>query len=155
MLNIVLLEPEKPSNTGNIGRTCVLTNSRLHLVRPFSFRLDDKLLKRSGMDYWDKVDLVIHDDMDEFLEYIKGNDRVFYVETFATNYYHELEYQDGDFFVFGKVSSGIDKDLVDKHKNHSIKIPMNMGIDRSLNLANSCNIVLFEALRQIDFPGLK
>ena len=71
MLNIVLLEPEKPSNTGNIGRTCVLTNSRLHLVRPFSFRLDDKLLKRSGMDYWDKVDLVIHDDMDEFLEYIK------------------------------------------------------------------------------------
>lgn len=155
MLNIVLLEPEKPSNTGNIGRTCVLTNSRLHLVRPFSFRLDDKLLKRSGMDYWDKVDLVIHDDMDEFLEYIKGNDRVFYVETFATNYYHELEYQDGDFFVFGKESSGIDKDLVDKHKDHSIKIPMNMEIDRSLNLANSCNIVLFEALRQIDFPGLK
>ncbi|MDU2220116.1 tRNA (cytidine(34)-2'-O)-methyltransferase [Finegoldia magna] len=155
MLNIVLLEPEKPSNTGNIGRTCVLTNSRLHLVRPFSFRLDDKLLKRSGMDYWDKVDLVIHDDMDEFLEYIKGNDRVFYVETFATNYYHELEYQDGDFFVFGKESSGIDKDLVDKHKEHSIKIPMNMTIDRSLNLANSCNIVLFEALRQIDFPGLK
>ncbi|MCA5588015.1 tRNA (cytidine(34)-2'-O)-methyltransferase [Finegoldia magna] len=155
MLNIVLLEPEKPSNTGNIGRTCVLTNSRLHLVRPFSFRLDDKLLKRSGMDYWDKVDLVIHDDMDEFLEYIKGNDRVFYVETFATNYYHELEYQDGDFFVFGKESSGIDKDLVEKHKDHSIKIPMNMTIDRSLNLANSCNIVLFEALRQIDFPGLK
>lgn len=155
MLNIVLLEPEKPSNTGNIGRTCVLTNSSLHLVRPFSFRLDDKLLKRSGMDYWDKVDLVIHDDMDEFLEYIKGNDRVFYVETFATNYYHELEYQDGDFFVFGKESSGIDKDLVEKHKDHSIKIPMNMAIDRSLNLANSCNIVLFEALRQIDFPGLK
>ena len=155
MINIVLLEPEKPSNTGNIGRTCVLTNSRLHLVRPFSFRLDDKLLKRSGMDYWDKVDLVIHDDMNEFLEYIKGNDRVFYVETFATKYYHELEYQDGDFFVFGKESSGIDKDLVAKHKDHSIKIPMNMEIDRSLNLANSCNIVLFEALRQIDFPGLK
>ncbi len=155
MINIVLLEPEKPSNTGNIGRTCVLTNSRLHLVRPFSFRLDDKLLKRSGMDYWDKVDLVIHDDMNGFLEYIKGNDRVFYVETFSTNYYHELEYQDGDFFVFGKESSGIDKDLVEKHKDHSIKIPMNMTIDRSLNLANSCNIVLFEALRQIDFPGLK
>ncbi|MFR2831753.1 MAG: tRNA (cytidine(34)-2'-O)-methyltransferase [Finegoldia magna] len=155
MINIVLLEPEKPSNTGNIGRTCVLTNSRLHLVRPFSFRLDDKLLKRSGMDYWDKVDLVIHDDMNEFLEYIKGNDRVFYVETFATNYYHELEYQDGDFFVFGKESSGIDKDLVALHNDHSIKIPMNMEIDRSLNLANSCNIVLFEALRQIDFPGLK
>ena len=155
MINIVLLEPEKPSNTGNIGRTCVLTNSRLHLVRPFSFRLDDKLLKRSGMDYWEKVDLVIHDDMNEFLEYIQGNDRVFYVETFATNYYHELEYQDGDFFVFGKESSGIDKDLVAKHNNHSIKIPMNMEIDRSLNLANSCNIVLFEALRQIDFPGLK
>ena len=155
MVNIVLLEPEKPSNTGNIGRTCVLTNSRLHLVRPFSFRLDDKLLKRSGMDYWDKVDLVIHDDMNEFLEYIKGNDRVFYVETFATKYYHELEYQDGDFFVFGKESSGIDKDLVAKHNDHSIKIPMNMEIDRSLNLANSCNIVLFEALRQIDFPGLK
>ena len=155
MINIVLLEPEKPSNTGNIGRTCVLTNSRLHLVRPFSFRLDDKLLKRSGMDYWDKVDLVIHDDMNEFLEYIKGNDRVFYVETFATKYYHELEYQDGDFFVFGKESSGIDKDLVAKHNDHSIKIPMNMEIDRSLNLANSCTIVLFEALRQIDFPGLK
>ena len=155
MINIVLLEPEKPSNTGNIGRTCVLTNSRLHLVRPFSFRLDDKLLKRSGMDYWDKVDLVIHDDMNEFLEYIKGNDRVFYVETFATKYYHELEYQDGDFFVFGKESSGIDKDLVAKLNDHSIKIPMNMEIDRSLNLANSCNIVLFEALRQIDFPGLK
>ncbi|MDU4670919.1 MAG: tRNA (cytidine(34)-2'-O)-methyltransferase [Finegoldia magna] len=155
MINIVLLEPEKPSNTGNIGRTCVLTNSRLHLVRPFSFRLDDKLLKRSGMDYWEKVDLVIHDDMNEFLEYIKGNDRVFYVETFATNYYHELEYQDGDFFVFGKESTGIDKDLVANHKEQSIKIPMNMEIDRSLNLANSCNIVLFEALRQIDFPGLK
>lgn len=155
MINIVLLEPEKPSNTGNIGRTCVLTNSRLHLVRPFSFRLDDKLLKRSGMDYWDKVDLVIHDDINEFLEYIKGNDRVFYVETFATNYYHELEYQDGDFFVFGKESTGIDKDLVANHKEQSIKIPMNMEIDRSLNLANSCNIVLFEALRQIDFPGLK
>lgn len=155
MLNIVLFEPEKPSNTGNIGRTCVLTNTRLHLVRPFSFRLDDKLLKRSGMDYWDKVDLVIHDDIDEFLEYIKGNDRVFYVETFATHYYHEVEYKDGDYLVFGKESSGIDKDLVSKHKEHSIKIPMNMEIDRSLNLANSCNIVLFEALRQINFPGLK
>ena len=155
MLNIVLLEPEKPSNTGNIGRTCVLTNTRLHLVRPFSFRLDDKLLKRSGMDYWDKVDLVIHDDIDEFLEYIKGNDRVFYVETFATHYYHEVAYKDGDYLVFGKESSGIDKDLVNKHKEHSIKIPMNMEIDRSLNLANSCNIVLFEALRQINFPGLK
>ncbi len=155
MFNIVLLEPEKPSNTGNIGRTCVLTNSRLHLVRPFSFRLDDKLLKRSGMDYWDKVDLVIHDDMDEFLESIKDNDRVFYVETFADKYYHEFEYKDGDYFIFGKESSGIDKDLVFKNKDHAIKIPMNMTINRSLNLANSVNIVLFEALRQTDFPGLK
>ncbi|WP_297812217.1 tRNA (cytidine(34)-2'-O)-methyltransferase [uncultured Finegoldia sp.] len=155
MFNIVLLEPEKPSNTGNIGRSCVLTNSRLHLVRPFSFRLDDKLLKRSGMDYWEKVDLVIHDDMDEFLNSIKGNKRVFYVETFATHYYHEFEYKDGDYFVFGKESSGIDKELVKQNQDHSIKIPMNMDIDRSLNLANSCNIILFEALRQIDFPGLK
>ncbi|MDY6065002.1 MAG: tRNA (cytidine(34)-2'-O)-methyltransferase [Finegoldia sp.] len=155
MLNIVLLEPEKPSNTGNIGRSCVLTNTRLHLVRPFRFSLDDKSLKRAGMDYWDKVDLVIHDDLDEFYSYLPNDARVFYVETFADNYYNDISYKDGDYFVFGKESSGIDKDIVNNNRENSIKIPMNMEIDRSLNLANSANIILFEALRQLDFPGLE
>lgn len=154
MLNIVLLEPEKPSNTGNIGRSCVLTNTRLHLVRPFRFSLDDKSLKRAGMDYWEKLDLVIHDDLNDFYKYLDKNSRVFYVETFADNYYNDISYRDGDYFVFGKESTGIDKDIVKKHRENSIKIPMNMEIDRSLNLANSANIILFEALRQLNFPGL-
>lgn len=154
MFNIVLLSPEKPSNTGNIGRTCVLTDSRLHLVRPFRFRMDDKQLKRSGMDYWHKVDLVIHDSLDEFLETIK-NERFFYVETFAAHYYTEVEYKDGDFLIFGCESKGIPKQLVEAHQNQAVKIPMNDKIDRSLNLANSCSIVLYEALKQNSFLNLK
>lgn len=153
MLNIVLYEPEIAENTGNIGRTCVLTGTRLHLIRPFKFVLNDKAIKRSGMDYWDKVDLVIHDSYEEFIEYL-GSRRLFLIETFGEKKYTDNVFKDGDFLMFGRESSGIDMEIVEKYKENCLRVPMKLGIDRSLNLANTVNIVIFEALRQIDFPGM-
>lgn len=150
MFNVVLIAPEYPGNVGNIGRTCVLTESHLHLVRPFKFDFSNKALKKSGIDYWDKVNLTIHDSMDEFVEFLA--DKNFYlVETGTATKYSDVDFKDGDFLIFGREKEGIDQAILEKYKEKIITIPMTKKIDRSLNLANSVNIVLYEALRQNDF----
>ena len=150
MFNVVLIAPEYPGNVGNIGRTCVLTESHLHLVRPFKFDFSNKALKKSGIDYWDKVNLTIHDSMDEFVEFL--DDKNFYlVETGTATKYSDVDFKDGDFLIFGSEKEGIDQAILEKYKEKIITIPMTKKIDRSLNLANSVNIVLYEALRQNDF----
>lgn len=150
MFNIVLLSPEYPGNVGNIGRTCVLTKSTLHLVRPFKFDLSDKSLKKAGIDYWDKLDLKIHDSLEEFEEFIK--DKNFYlIETGSDKAYADVRFMDNDYLIFGREKEGIDKDILKKNREKILTIPMTKEIDRSLNLANSVSIVLYEALRQNNF----
>ncbi len=150
MFNIVLLAPEYPGNVGNIGRTCVLTESRLHLVRPFKFDFSDKVLKKAGIDYWDKVDLTIHDSIDEFSEFIA--DKNFYlVETGSDKKYTDMSFKDDDYLIFGREKEGIDQVILDKYPEKIITIPMTNKIERSLNLANSVSIVTYEALRQNNF----
>ncbi len=153
MFNIVLLEPEKPSNTGNIGRSCLLTGSTLHLVRPFKFAMDDKTLRRTGLDYWADVDLVIHDSYTEFINSVERGS-LYFATTKAHKYYNEVSFVPGDYIVFGKESKGIDDAILAAHRENCIKIPMVESSTRSLNLANSCNIILFEALRQQGFKGM-
>lgn len=150
MFNIVLLAPEYPGNVGNIGRTCVLTKSKLHLVRPFKFDLSDKSLKKAGIDYWDKVDLKIHDSMDEFLEFI-GDKNFYLVETGSDKNYCDVEFKENDYLIFGREKEGIDRNFLKTYKEKIVTIPMTKEIDRSLNLANSVSIVLYEALRQNKF----
>lgn len=150
MFNIVLLSPEYPGNVGNIGRTCVLTKSTLHLVRPFKFDLSDKSLKKAGIDYWDKLDLKIHYSLEEFEEFIK--DKNFYlIETGSDKAYADVRFMDNDYLIFGREKEGIDKEILKKNKEKILTIPMTKEIDRSLNLANSVSIVLYEALRQNNF----
>ena len=153
MLNIVLLEPEKPANTGNIGRTCLLTNSKLHLIRPFKFNMDDKTLRRTGLDYWKDVNVEIYDDYSDFLNK-NSNKNIYYATTKANKIYSEIKYKDGDYIVFGKESAGIPENILKENKDKCIKIPMISELKRSLNLSNSANIILFEALRQNDFFDL-
>lgn len=150
MFNIVLLMPEHPGNVGNIARTCVLTESSLHLVRPFKFNLSDKYLKKAGIDYWEYVDLTIHDSLDEFLEYL-GDKNFYLLETPSENRYVDVDFKDGDFLIFGREKEGIDQKLLTEFRDRVITIPMTPKINRSLNLANSVSIVLYEALRQVDF----
>ena len=150
MFNIVLLMPEHPGNVGNIARTCVLTESSLHLVRPFKFNLSDKYLKKAGIDYWEYVDLTIHDSLDEFLEYL-GDKNFYLLETPSENRYVDVDFKDGDFLIFGREKEGIDQKLLTEFRDRVITIPMTPKINRSLNLANSVSIVLYEVLRQVDF----
>ena len=153
MLNIVLHEPEIPHNTGAIARTCVLTNSRLHLIKPFGFDLDDKHLKRAGLDYWKYLDLTIYEDLDDFFE--KNKDINFYLATTKTNnIYSDVKFKDGDFIFFGKETAGLPENLIKKYSERAIRIPMIKDLKRSLNLANSCTVILYEALRQLDFMNL-
>ena len=152
-LNIVLVEPEIPHNTGNIARTCALTNTALHLVRPLGFSVDDKHLKRAGLDYWNLVDINYYDSFNELLE--KYPDGIYYYATTkASKNYSEFEYKDNTFFVFGKETKGLPKEILDKNWDKAIRIPMKGDIKRSLNLSNSVNIIIYEALRQLNFPGL-
>lgn len=152
-INIVLHEPEIPHNTGAIARSCVLTNSRLHLIRPFGFDLDDKHLKRAGLDYWKYLDLTIYEDLDDFFE--KNKDINFYLATTKTNnIYSDVKFKDGDFIFFGKETAGLPEDLIKKYSERAIRIPMIKDLKRSLNLANSCTVILYEALRQLDFMNL-
>lgn len=152
-INIVLHEPEIPHNTGAIARTCVLTNSRLHLIKPFGFDLDDKHLKRAGLDYWKYLDLTIYEDLDDFFE--KNKDINFYLATTKTNnIYSDVKFKDGDFIFFGKETAGLSEDLIKKYSERAIRIPMIKDLKRSLNLANSCTVILYEALRQLDFMNL-
>jgi len=151
-LHIVLVEPEIPANTGNISRTCAATGVHLHLVRPLGFRTDDAALKRAGLDYWHAVKLEYHDSFSEVLDkYPEG--RFFYATTRAEKRYSDFEYRDGDFFVFGKETKGLPADILEAGKETRIRMPMS-GAVRSLNLSNSAAIIVYEALRQLDFPEL-
>lgn len=152
-LNIVLVEPEIPQNTGNISRTCAITKTKLHLVKPLGFSVDDKHLKRAGLDYWDLLDVFYYDSFQECIE--KYNDYPFYYSTTkAKKIYTDFKYEDESFFVFGKETKGLPEDLIYKNIDKAIRIPMRDDLKRSLNLSNSVNIILYEALRQLGFPGL-
>jgi tRNA (cytidine/uridine-2'-O-)-methyltransferase len=150
--HIVLVEPEIPANTGNISRTCAATGTYLHLVRPLGFATDDKTLKRAGLDYWHSVKLAYHDSFREVLD-LNPQGRFFFATTKAANRYSDFAFRDGDFFVFGKETKGLPKELLDAHPETCMRIPMSDAV-RSLNLSNSAAIVLYEGFRQIGFPGL-
>ncbi len=152
--NIVLFEPEKPLNTGNIGRTCVLTDSSLHIINP-SFSLDEKDVKRAGLDYWVHVDLHVYDTFDEFYKKHEGSN-IYICTTKGKNLYTDMTYKRGDFFLFGKESCGLPERIMDIiDNNHKIRVPMISSTTRSLNLSNTANIVLYEALRQTGFSNMK
>ena len=152
MLHIVLVEPEIPANTGNISRTCVITNTALHLVRPLGFSTDDKHLKRAGLDYWPYLTLYYHDSIEEVMERYSDH-RFFFCTTKCRNRHSDTKFRDEDFLVFGKETKGLPETLLHSHWDQCIRIPM-QTTTRSLNLSNSVAIVLYEALRQIDYPGL-
>lgn len=151
-MNIVLYEPEIPSNTGNIGRTCAATGTRLHLIRPYGFVIDDKSLKRAGMDYWSLLEVFEYDDFESFTRE-NPNANIYISTTKAEKFYTEVQFKKDDFIMFGKESAGIPKDILRKYPENMIRIPM-MRERRSLNLANSVAIALYEALRQQEFPYL-
>ncbi|MCZ8090337.1 tRNA (cytidine(34)-2'-O)-methyltransferase [Flavobacterium sp.] len=149
MLNIVLVEPEIPNNTGNIGRLCVGTESRLHLIKPYGFEITDKNLKRSGLDYWVHLDWNEYNNVDEWMAQIPDKSRVFLMSSHASHSIYDVEYQDGDWLVFGKESVGLSQEVLAKFENH-LKIPMS-NLIRSYNIANSVAFVIGEARRQIRF----
>ena len=151
-LNIVLVEPEIPQNTGNIARTCAATGAELHLIEPLGFSLSDRYLKRAGLDYWHLMKYRTYPDMDAFLKAHPGA-RLHLATTKAAAGYNEVRYADGDFLVFGRETRGLPENLLQKCYDRCIRIPMRSEA-RSLNLSNSVAIVLYEALRQLGFPGL-
>ena len=151
--NIVLHQPEIPANTGNIGRTCVATGSVLHLIEPLGFRLDEKSIKRAGMDYWDKLDVRRYINYEEFLERNPGA-KIWMATTKARRSYCDVTFGPDDYIMFGKESAGIPEEILVDNESSCIRIPMNEDI-RSLNLSNSVAIVLYEALRQNDFAGMQ
>ncbi len=152
-LNIVLVEPEIPQNTGNIARTCAATGARLHLIEPMGFKVDDKKLKRSGLDYWYLLDITYYKNLDDFFERNKDG-KFFYFSTKARHTYAEIEYPDKAYLVFGKETAGLPEELLMKNKDTTVRIPM-ISDARSLNLSNSVAIGVYEALRQWDFPELQ
>jgi len=150
-INIVLYQPEIPPNTGNIARTCALTGIKLHLIKPLGFHIDDKSLKRAGLDYWHLLNLEVHESLEAFLEKY-GKEKIFLSTTKATKYHSDAKYEDGCFIMFGKETAGLPNSLHEKYKENEIKIPMLSHKDvRSLNLSNSVAIVAYEALRQIGY----
>ena len=153
MLNIVLLEPEIPANTGNIGRTCVAAGARLHLIEPLGFSLSEKALKRAGMDYWKDLDVTTYIDYQDFLEKNPGA-KIYMATTKARKTYTEVSYEDGCYIMFGKESAGIPEEILVENKENCVRIPM-IGDIRSLNLGNSAAIILYEALRQNGFAGME
>ncbi len=152
-LNIVLYEPEIPANTGNIGRTCVATGTRLHLIEPLGFSLSEKAIKRAGMDYWGDLDVTRYVDFEEFLEKNPGA-KIYMATTKGKHVYSEVSYEPDCYIMFGKESAGIPEEILVKHPEECVRIPM-MGETRSLNLSNSVAIVLYEALRQNQFDHMK
>ncbi len=151
--HIVLVEPEIPQNTGNIARTCAATGTKLHIVKPMGFSIDDKKLKRAGLDYWHLLGVQYYENFDEFLEKNSGA-RMFLASTKAPQRHSDVRYQDGDFLVFGKETKGLPEDLICKHLDHAVRIPM-IEEARSLNLSNSVAVMLYEALRQTEYENLK
>lgn len=157
MLNIVLLEPEKPDNCGNIGRTCVCANARLHLIYPLGFQLTRSKINHAGLDYWDRLEVIKYDNYDDFLiknDIILKNKKLYFATTKAHKSYTDVQYNDEDYIIFGKESQGIPEEILKDNEDTCIRIPM-FNEERSLNLSNSVAIVLYEALRQNDFFNLK
>lgn len=152
-MNIVLHEPEIPANTGNIGRTCVATGSTLHLIEPLGFRLNEKEIKRAGMDYWEHLDVRRYDDYKDFCEK-NPNAKIWFATTKAKHTYTDVEFGPDDYIMFGKESAGIPEEILVDHEENCIRIPMLPQI-RSLNLSNSVSIVLYEALRQQNFTQMQ
>ena len=151
-LNIVLYKPEIPQNTGNIARTCVLTDSVLHLIKPLGFSIDDKAVKRSGLDYWKDLKLEVHESYEDFIAKY-GDRRIFLATTHGGKFYSEESYEPGDFIMFGRESSGVPEEVHNAHKG--IRMPMIKTSTRSLNLSNTVCAIAYEALRQMDFPNMK
>lgn len=153
-MHVVLVEPEIPQNTGNISRTCAVTNSSLHLVGKLGFSIDDRQLKRAGLDYWDLLDVQYHDTFEELVEQYPGS-RFFMATTKASRRYCDVEFREDDFIVFGKETAGLPRELLDRFAETNIRIPMlDNPHARSLNLSNSVAVVLYEALRQLNFPKM-
>lgn len=152
-LNIVLYEPEIPANTGNIGRTCVATGTKLHLIEPLGFSLSEKALKRAGMDYWSQLDVERYVNFEDFLERNPGA-KIYMATTKAKKIYSEASYEPDCYIMFGKESAGIPEEILVEHQDECVRIPM-IGETRSLNLSNSVAIVLYEALRQNQFDHMK
>lgn len=152
-LNIVLYEPEIPANTGNIGRTCVATGTRLHLIEPLGFHLTEKAVKRAGMDYWPQLDVTRYINYQDFLEKNPGA-KIYMATTKAQKVYTEVSYEPDCYIMFGKESAGIPEEILKEHPDTAVRIPM-VGDTRSLNLGNSAAIILYEALRQNGFEQMK
>ena len=154
-IHVVLYQPEIPANTGNIARTCAATDTTLHLIRPLGFSTDDKMLKRAGLDYWEYVNIMYYDSLDEFFEKNKGE--FYYIETYGEKTHSEYDYSDQNkdyYFMFGKETTGLPIDLLEANKDHCLRIPMTTNV-RSLNLSNTAAILIYEALRQQDYIHLK
>ena len=152
-LNIVLVEPQIPQNTGNISRTCAVTGAKLHLVKPLGFEVSDKQLKRAGLDYWDKLDITYYDGLSDFLEKNKG-EKMFFFTTKAPRAYTAVTYPKRVFIVFGKETKGLPEELLHDNPDRCVRIPMRDTL-RSLNLSNSVAVAVYEVLRQRDFEGLR
>ena len=154
VLNIVLVEPEIPQNTGNIARTCAATGARLHIIEPMGFKIDDKKLKRAGLDYWHLLDITYYKNLDDFFEK-NPNGSYYYFTTKALNRYSDVKYEDNTYLFFGKETKGLPEELLYNNKDRCVRIPMiNNSAARSLNLSNSVAIAVYETLRQWNFPEL-
>jgi tRNA (cytidine/uridine-2'-O-)-methyltransferase len=148
MLNVVLVEPEIPANTGNIARSCLASGCRLHLVKPLGFSLDDKALRRAGLDYWHEVDVTLWSSLDEMVEEQTAEARFFYFTTKSTQPYHAIHFREMDYLIFGRETKGLPEPLLHKHRHRAFTIPMRNGA-RSLNLAVAAGVVMFEGMRQL------
>lgn len=151
-IHVVLHEPEIPQNTGNIARTCAATGSTLHLIKPLGFSLDDKYMKRAGLDYWSLLDVRVYENVEEFYEKNPGAE-VYYFSKKAQHVYADVKYPDEVYLMFGKETKGIPVDILKAHEDHTVRMPMREGL-RSLNLSNAVAIGVYEVLRQHDFNGL-
>lgn len=151
-MNVVLFEPEMPANTGNIGRTCVATDTRLHLIEPLGFKINEKAVKRAGLDYWDKLDITVYCDYQDFLKRNPGA-KIYMATTKAPNVYTDVQYEPDCYLMFGKESAGIPEEILVENQKACVRIPM-WGDIRSLNLSNSVSILLYEALRQNGFEKM-
>lgn len=152
-LNIVLVEPEIPQNTGNIARTCAAIGATLHLVHPLGFDISEKAVKRAGLDYWDKVNIVEYENLEDFKKKIKS-DKIYLLSTKSPKVYSDIKYEDGAYLVFGPETRGLPEEYILEHFDKAVRIPMRKGI-RSLNLSNSVAIVAYEAEKQINFTNLQ
>ncbi|MCS0670085.1 tRNA (uridine(34)/cytosine(34)/5-carboxymethylaminomethyluridine(34)-2'-O)-methyltransferase TrmL [Cytobacillus firmus] len=154
-IHVVLYQPDIPANTGNIALTCAATDTSLHLIRPLGFSTDEEMIKRAGFDFWDSVNITYYDSMDDFFS--KNQGEFYYIETFGEQAHSSFDFSDSSkehYFMFGKETTGLPKDLLEENKDHFLRIPMNDNV-RSLNLSSTAAILVYEALRQQGFPHLE